>query len=96
MAAFGLCVGHPDPAVPTEVKPRLPQSLVLHREGYGTAGEAEGIARYDETLAAFSQRQGMAETRWTPRMLARVGTTAALHGRDRMREVLRAMGFGLR
>jgi len=28
---FGLVVGHPDPATRTDVKPRLPQSVVLHR-----------------------------------------------------------------
>jgi hypothetical protein len=38
----------------------------------------------------------MGEAGWTDRVLARVGTVAALRGRDRMREALNAMGFGLR
>ncbi|GGG28391.1 NADPH-dependent oxidoreductase [Caldovatus sediminis] len=96
MAAFGLSVGWPDPAVRTEIKPRLPLSLVLHRETYGAPAEAEELARYDAALAEFSRRNGMGDTAWTPRVLQRIGTLAGLTGRDRMREVLTAMGFGLR
>lgn len=96
MAAFGLSVGWPDPAVRTEIKPRLPLSLVLHRETYGAPAEAEEVARYDAALAEFSRRNGMGDTAWTPRVLQRIGTLAGLTGRDRMREVLTAMGFGLR
>ena len=96
MAVFGLSVGYPDPDVRTEVKPRLPLSLVLHRETYGAPAEAEAIARYDAALAEFSRRNGMGDTAWTPRVLSRIGTLAGLSGRDKMREVLTAMGFGLR
>ena len=96
VAVFGLSVGHPDPARPGAAKPRLPQSAVLHRERYASDGEAGAIARYDATLSAFAQGQGMAPAGWTGRALDRVGTKAALHGRDRMREVLTALGFGLR
>jgi nitroreductase len=96
MAVFGLSVGYPDPAVRTEIKPRLPLGLVLHRETYGAPAEAEDVARYDTALAEFSRRNGMGDTAWTPRVLTRIGTTKGLTGRDKMREVLTAMGFGLR
>jgi nitroreductase len=96
MAVFGLSVGYPDPAVRTEIKPRLPLGLVLHRETYGAPAEAEVVARYDAALAEFSRRNGMGDTAWTPRVLTRIGTTKGLTGRDKMREVLTAMGFGLR
>ena len=96
MAVFGLSVGVPDAARPAAVKPRLPQSVVLHRERYATRQEAEEVGRYDAVLAAFSSRNGMGEAGWTDRVLARLGTVAALRGRDRMREALNAMGFGLR
>jgi nitroreductase len=96
MAVFGLSVGVPDAARAAAVKPRLPQSVVLHRERYATAQEAGEVRRYDADLAAFSARNGMGEAGWTDRVLARVGTVAALRGRDRMREALNAMGFGLR
>lgn len=95
VAVFGLTVGRPDPAVPSAVKPRLPQTLVLHREAYRMEA-ADDIAHYDETLAAFSERAGMGRTAWAPRMLNRVGSGASLSGRDRMRAVLNALGFGLK
>jgi nitroreductase len=95
-AAFGLSIGHPDPAVPSAVKPRLPQSLVLHREQYGVAEEPSRIAGYDARLGAFSEAVGMGRQDWTQRMLSRVGTAAALSGRDRMKEALAALGFKLR
>jgi nitroreductase len=44
---FGMCVGHPDPARPAEVKPRLAQPAVLHHERYDAAGEAAAVAHYD-------------------------------------------------
>jgi nitroreductase len=96
-AAFGLCVGWPDPAVTAAVKPRLPQSLVLHRERYeAPAEEPRSIAGYDEALADFSERNGMGRSTWSGRMLKRVASGASLSGRDTMAATLKAMGFGLR
>jgi hypothetical protein len=95
-AVFGMSIGHPDPSVPSAVKPRLPQSLVLHREQYAVAEEPARIAGYDARLGAFSEAAGMGRQDWTQRMLARVGTAASLSGRDRMRQALAALGFKLR
>ena len=78
------------------MKPRLPQSLVLHRERYAAAGEMPEIAAYDGRLATYSAAQGMGALDWTQRMLARVGTAAALNGRHRMQDALTALGFKLR
>jgi nitroreductase len=96
VALFGLAVGYPDPARPAEVKPRLPQSVVLHREQYGTEGERAAIAAYDGELNRFSERNAMGATDWSRRMIARLGTVASLRGRDAMREWLKARGFALR
>lgn len=93
-AAFGMAVGHP--AVQGAVKPRLPQSLVLHREQYRVEGEPAAIAGYDQALGDFSVAQGMGQQDWTQRMMSRVGTAAGLSGRDRMREALTALGFPLK
>jgi nitroreductase len=93
-APFGLAVGYP--ARPSAVKPRLPQSLVLHREQYRVAEEEAAIGAYDKALADFSAGQGLGPVAWTPRMLSRVANAASLSGRDRMREALNALGFPLR
>lgn len=95
-AAFGLAIGWPDPDAQAEVKPRLPQSLVLHRETYGTAGEEAAVAGYDKVLADFSEANGMGRADWTGRMLKRVAGPESLSGRHTMTETLRAMGFPLK
>ena len=96
MAAFGLCVGHPDPAAPASVKPRLPQSVVLHHEQYAPAPEPQAIAAYDQAMQAFQTEQGMTRQGWSDLILNRLGTTKALSGRDRLREALGNLGLPLR
>jgi len=93
-ACFGMAVGHP--AVQGAVKPRLPQSMVLHREQYGVASEDAAITGYDQALGDFSVAQGMGAQDWTQRMMSRVGTAAGLSGRHRMRDALTALGFPLK
>jgi nitroreductase len=95
-AVFGMSVGWPDPAVATAVKPRLPQSAILHRETYDTTRQLPAVADYDPRMTAFQEEQGMAPEIWTQRVINRVRDAAALNGRDRMREALGALGFELR
>lgn len=90
---FGLCIGYADPAANAEVKPRLPQSTIVHYETYKQANEAADIARYDETLGAFSRRQNMPTDSWTGRIKQRI---AAITGREKMRPWLNALGFPLK
>ena len=96
MALFGLCVGRENPARPAEIKPRLPQSAVLSRERYSPQDELELVARYDQTVAAFSRTQGMGDVSWSDRVFARLGSYKGLYGRERMRAALKALGFDLR
>ncbi|MFC3125145.1 NADPH-dependent oxidoreductase [Pseudoroseomonas globiformis] len=93
---FGLCVGYADEARSAEVKPRLPQPAVLHRERYDAAGEPVHRAAYDQALASFSARHEMSAYRWTDRALSRWGRIASLHGRDGLKQALRRLGFPLR
>jgi nitroreductase len=94
VGVFGLCVGYA--ADPGEVKPRLPQATVLHRERYATAGEAARRAAYDAALGGFSARNGMGEEGWTRRVVSRLKTLRAMAGRDRLVAALRGLGFPLR
>ena len=97
MAVFGMCVGREDPARRSEIKPRLPQQAVAFRERYAPHhAEAELLAKYDATLAAFSRAQGMGDVTWTGRLFARMGSLKGLNGRERMRAMLQALGFELR
>jgi len=92
-AVFGMTVGYPDPAIETEIKPRLPQSLVLHREQYGTAAQADELAAYDDTMRSFQTGQRMAMRGWTNVVANRIADAPALKGRHVLLEVVRPMGF---
>ena len=52
-AVFGMCVGTPDPAHPAEVKPRPPQTVVLHHERYRQDVQDVGIEAYNQAMAHF-------------------------------------------
>lgn len=96
---FGLCVGHPDPAQPTAVKPRMPQPLVLHHETYrapdATPPEAEQIAQYDAILQAFQRSQGLKPVGWSEQAAQRVAGPQCLSGREALQQFVRGQGFEL-
>ncbi len=96
VAVFGLCIGYPKPESVAEVKPRLPQEAVLHRERYSTAAEKSLRATYDQRLDAFSRRHEMAAYTWTQRVIGRLATIKSLNGRDRLKDILNKLGFPLR
>lgn len=93
---FGLVIGWPDADRPAAIKPRLPQSVVLHDETYDLAGQAAPIVAYDETARAFQARTGQDPVGWRSLVLARGANAAALKGRDRLKAALRTLGFALR
>lgn len=95
VGVFGLCVGYADPKAAAEVKPRLSQDAILHIDGYDARDEAAHRAAYDAKLASFSRRNEMVHHSWTQRVIARIGKTKALNGRDRLRAALNALGFPL-
>lgn len=96
VAVFGLCVGYEDAARPADVKPRLPQKLVLHRERYDATLAAAPLAAYEAALTAFQEAQKMPPHGWASVALKRVRGPDSLGGRDRMRAALQALGFGLK
>lgn len=96
MGVFGLCVGHAREGAEGEVKPRLPQAVVLHHGRYDSANERVERAAYDTRMEAFTARNEMAKSNWTQRVISRLGTLKALSGRDKMRAAIEAIGFPLR
>jgi nitroreductase len=93
---FGLCVGYEAPGDDAQVKPRLPQAAVLHRERYDVNAGERARASYDSTLAAFSQKAGMGRITWSQRVKDRIGNARSLNGRDQLKPILRRLGFELR
>lgn len=95
-AVFGLCVGYPDPTKPASIKPRLPQSAVLHRETYSLSDQEDAIDRYNQIMQEFYHAQQMSVTGdWAAHSIQRVANAQALSGRDRLREALQKLGFPL-
>jgi nitroreductase len=96
-ALFGMTVGVPDPARPAQVKPRLPQEVVLMREQYQWNDEQRAaIAAYNERLRLFQRAEQMKEQDWTALATRRVRDAKALTGRHILREFLNKIGFPLR
>jgi nitroreductase len=93
---FGLCVGYAAERAEGEVKPRLPQSIVLHHERYDTADRDAARKTYDGEMAQFANRQEMQASTWTQRVLTRLGPIKSMNGRERMRAALAALGFEVR
>jgi nitroreductase len=95
LVIFGMTIGIPDPAVATDVKPRLPQNVILHRERYAPP-EPGLLAAYDQRIREFQAEQNMRVTDWTEQSALRVRDEAALTGREVLRDFLRDRGFSLR
>jgi len=93
---FGLCVGTADPTAKNEVKPRLPQSIVLHRDCYDAAPETRDRPAYDAEMTKFSARHELQAATWTQRVLSRMGPLKSMNGRERIRAALAKLGFEIR
>ena len=93
---FGLTVGYPDPAVPAGIKPRLPQSTVLHHERYDTTPRSDDLRDYNAVLGSFQAEQSLPLTDWTELVKNRIGTVEALKGRHLLDAALRKLGFKLK
>ena len=96
-AVFGMCVGTPDPAHPAEVKPRPPQTVVLHHERYRQDVQDAGIEAYNQAMAHFYDEQKMnVRGTWAVHSAKRIAGPESLSGRDRLVEALHALGFKLK
>jgi nitroreductase len=95
-ALFGMVVGRADPARPTDVKPRLPQAVVLHREKFQPDANLDLISDYDKKIMEFQHEQAMAEIGWTRTVLSRLRNAGSLHGREHAKEILSGLGFQIR
>jgi len=98
-ATFGMCVGHIDPEATAKnvVKPRLPQSAVLHKETYNPVAYQEAVAAYNSTMETFYAEQSMKPLGpWDLQSLHRVRGPEAMTGRDVLVDALKQLGFNMR
>jgi len=98
-AVFGMCVGWEDPAAAAAIKPRLPQSVVLHRDRYAPSQPLhDAVGAYDQLMHTFytAQSMGVPEGGWSLHSAKRVASAAALNGRHVLRQTLARLGFDLK
>ena len=95
-AVFGMCVGYPDEAGPASIKPRLPQDAVLFRETYSPQQAASRIDDYDALMETFYVSEQMKRPAWSEHSGRRVSGASHLSGRDRLKSIIRKMGFPLK
>lgn len=92
-ALFGLCLGYPAEGIRADIKPRLSQSEVWHRETYRRESD---VAEYDARMRAFYEEQRMkGDVTWSMRS-GRRADDDHLEGRDGQLDWLRNCGFLLR
>jgi nitroreductase len=93
ICVFGMAVGHPAEETLTDIKPRLPQELVLHHERYDADPREDAIADYNRSLRSFQAEQGMNLVDWTEMVARRIGTVEALQQRHLLKQSLAKLGF---
>jgi nitroreductase len=93
---FGLCVGYPTEQAAGEVKPRMPQAMMLHHERYDAANAPALRKVHDAEMLRFSGRQELQAGTWTQRVLNRLGPIKSMNGREKMRAALASLGFEIR
>lgn len=90
---FGLCLGWPAFDASPEIKPRLPQECVWHREHYD---QHVDVSAYDEQMKEFYESQRMkGDVTWSMRSGRRVDGHH-MSGREVLKEWLEAQGFARR
>lgn len=91
---FGLCIGYAAEGKGGAVKPRLPQEAVLHHGRYDLARQDAAIARYNDAMTDFNQRENPGtKTPWTIHSARRVSGPESLSGRHVLMQALRRLGF---
>jgi nitroreductase len=79
-----LSVGVPNPERLPNIKPRLPQNCVLHREKYSSAEHLNGAKAYDALMEAYMANYRKPGVSWIEQSLARLKNAETLNGRDRL------------
>lgn len=92
---FGLIIGTPDPSERADVRPRLPQTAVLHHETYHPQQNEAALASYEGSLNEYFLQYGR-EHSWKQRNTWRLASVELMQGRDRLVKHVEDQGFTIR
>ncbi|OLQ73417.1 nitroreductase A [Photobacterium proteolyticum] len=89
---FGLCLGYP--AQHPELKPRLPQSMIVHQNSYQAELDSVQLAHYDNEVREYYRTRtgGNKETSWSEQITATLNKEA----RPFMKEFINTKGFSVK
>lgn len=93
---FGLCIGYATEQAVGEVKPRMPQPMMLHHGRYDASKAGALRQVHDKVMTDFSSRHELQAGTWTQRVLNRLGPMSSLNGRERLAAALAALGFKIK
>ncbi|MDO5620698.1 MAG: nitroreductase family protein [Paracoccus sp. (in: a-proteobacteria)] len=94
--AFGMALGVPDPNRQSIQRPRLPQSVVLHHNGYNHNSYHEALGGYEAAYQTFREGQGMKPKTWTSSVHESMTSMDYMGGREKLRDFATKTGFKLR
>lgn len=86
---YGMSIGWPTKTRPSNLKPRLPESLVIHHEQYDSTDPRPRIADYDAALAEFYGKRNQQTAAWSGPIAQRLTKPSRPH----LRQTLEEMGF---
>ncbi|WNN50262.1 NADPH-dependent oxidoreductase [Siccibacter colletis] len=92
----GLVVGWPDDAYASDIRPRLPQPVVLHHNRYDAGNLDAHVQAYEATFHAFRERLGMKDKTWKQAVQSAATSMDYMDGREALRATLEARGFGFK
>jgi nitroreductase len=96
IALFGLCIGYPDKHKLTDIRPRVPQHVAVHREKYSVADEEAALSHYDEISARHEVRQKRTVPAWRLRHRDRFANRVYLAEREQLKDGILGRGFPLK
>ena len=86
---FGMSIGWPTVATQAKLKPRLPETLVIHHEQYDSADPRPRIAEYDAAQAEFYGQRNQNTAAWSGPIAKRLKKPS----RPQLRQTLEELGF---
>ncbi|UYG53918.1 nitroreductase family protein (plasmid) [Comamonas endophytica] len=94
--AFGLVVGKPAdlPGKPETVRPRPPQSVVLHHDRYDFQRSMAGLDDYEAEFGKFREHMGSARRSWKESVV-HYNRFDYMDGREKLRQAMVERGFNL-
>jgi len=87
---FGMSIGWPSKSAPANLKPRLPEALIIHHEQYDQSDPRPLIEQYNAELANFyGQNRNQHAAAWSDPIAKRLNAPS----RPDLRQTLEGMGF---